>query len=111
MFRNCSPRASACAARPWAQPLKIYIYIYIYIYICIHILHVYVYVYIYIYAPNLPDQPPCVPGIGLRRLGRLGAPRRASRRRRQRRGLSFALAFALALDAGCKWPSCLGFRV
>ena len=25
MLRNCSPRASACAARPWAQPLKIYI--------------------------------------------------------------------------------------
>ena len=23
MLRNCSPRASACAARPWAQPLKI----------------------------------------------------------------------------------------
>ena len=24
MLRNCSPRASACAARPWAQPLKIF---------------------------------------------------------------------------------------
>ena len=24
MLRNCSPHASACAARPWAQPLKIY---------------------------------------------------------------------------------------
>ena len=23
MLRNCSPQASACAARPWAQPLKI----------------------------------------------------------------------------------------
>ena len=42
MLRNCSPRASACAARPWAQPLKIYIYIYIYIH-----------VYIYIYTPDI----------------------------------------------------------
>ena len=29
MLRNCSPRASACAARPWAQPLKIYRSVYV----------------------------------------------------------------------------------